>query len=103
MHPTFGRYELLKRLAGGGMGEVYLARQSGLDGFQKLLVIKTLLPHLCEHEQVITIFKDEARVTAQLIHPNIRQVFESHMGVGVYYSCREYLPIHTRPRLCQAC
>src|SRR5437588_156206 len=83
MHPTFGRYELLKRLAGGGMGEVYLARQSGIDGFQKLLVVKTLLPHLCEDEEFITMFKDEARVTAQLIHPNICQVFEFEQEGGV--------------------
>ena len=76
MAPSFGRYELLKRIAGGGMGEVYLARQRGMHGFQKLLVIKTLLPHLCEDEEFIHMFQDEARITAQLIHANICQTFE---------------------------
>jgi serine/threonine protein kinase len=103
MHPTFGRYELLKRLAGGGMGEVYLARQRGIDGFQKLLVIKTLLPHLCEDEEFITMFKDEARVTAQLIHPNICQVFEFEQVGGIFYMCMEYLRGEDLRRLWKAC
>ena len=103
MHPTFGRYELLKRLAGGGMGEVYLARQRGIDGFQKLLVIKTLLPHLCEDEEFITMFKDEARVTAQLIHPNICQVFEFEQVSGVFYMAMEYLRGEDLRRLWKAC
>ena len=103
MHPTFGRYELLKRLAGGGMGEVYLARQRGLDGFQKLLVIKTLLPHLCEDEEFITMFKDEARVTAQLIHPNICQVFEFDQVGDTYYMAMEYLRGEDLRRLWKAC
>ena len=103
MHPTFGRYELLKRLAGGGMGEVYLARQRGIDGFQKLLVIKTLLPHLCEDEEFITMFKDEARVTAQLIHPNICQVFEFEQVTGVFYMAMEYLRGEDLRRLWKAC
>jgi serine/threonine-protein kinase len=103
MHPSFGRYELLKRLAGGGMGEVYLARQRGIDGFQKLLVIKTLLPHLCEDEEFITMFKDEARVTAQLIHPNICQVFEFEQVGGVFYMAMEYLRGEDLRRLWKAC
>jgi serine/threonine-protein kinase len=103
MHPQFGRYELLKRLAGGGMGEVYLARQSGIDGFQKLLVVKTLLPHLCEDEEFITMFKDEARVTAQLIHPNICQVFEFEQVGGVFYMSMEYLRGEDLRRLWKTC
>ena len=103
MHPSFGRYELLKRLAGGGMGEVYLARQRGLDGFQKLLVIKTLLPHLCEDEEFITMFKDEARVTAQLIHPNICQVFEFDQVGDTYYMAMEYLRGEDVRRMWKAC
>src|SRR5215468_770915 len=103
MHPTFGRYELLKRLAGGGMGEVYLARNRGIDGFSKLLVIKTLLPHLGEDEEFITMFKDEARVTAQLIHPNICQVFEFDQVSGVYYMSMEYLRGEDLRRLWKAC
>ncbi|MFN2547370.1 MAG: protein kinase [Myxococcales bacterium] len=103
MIPTFGRYELLKRLAGGGMGEVYLARQRGIDGFSKLLVIKTLLAHLCEDEEFITMFKDEARVTAQLIHPNICQVFEFEQVGGVYYMSMEYLRGEDLRRLWKAC
>src|SRR5207302_8985516 len=103
MHPTFGRYELLKRLAGGGMGEVYLARQRGIDGFQKLLVIKTLLPHLCEDEEFSTMFKDEARVTAQLIHPNICHVFEFDEVGRVFYMAMEYLRGEDLRRLRKAC
>jgi serine/threonine-protein kinase len=103
MHPTFGRYELLKRLAGGGMGEVYLARQRGLDGFSKLLVIKTLLPHLCEDEEFITMFKDEARLTGQLIHPNVCQVFEFDQVDGTYYIAMEYLRGDDLRHLWKAC
>ena len=103
MHPSFGRYELLKRLAGGGMGEVFLARQRGLHGFEKLLVIKTLLPHLCEDEELITMFRDVARVTAQLIHPNICQVFEFDQAGGVYYMAMEYLRGEDLRRLFRAC
>jgi serine/threonine-protein kinase len=85
------------------MGEVYLARQRGLDGFQKLLVIKTLLPHLCEDEEFITMFKDEARLTAQLIHPNICQVFEFDQVGGTYFLAMEYLRGEDLRRLCRAC
>jgi hypothetical protein len=103
MHPSFGRYELLKRLAGGGMGEVYLARQRGSAGFQKLLVIKTLLPHLCENEELIVMFKDEARVTAQLIHPNICQIVGFEQVDGIYYMAMEYLRGEDLRRLWKAC
>ena len=91
MPVTFGRYELLKRIAGGGMGEVFVARQRGLAGFEKLLVIKTLLPHLCEDEEFIHMFQDEARISAQLIHPNICQTFEFEKHEGTYYIAMEYL------------
>lgn len=103
MHPSFGRYELLKRLAGGGMGEVFLARQRGLDGFQKLLVIKTLLPHLGDDDEFIAMFKDEARVSAQLIHPNICQVFEFDQVNDTYYMAMEYLRGEDLRRLWKAC
>src|SRR5256886_14377644 len=91
MQPRLGRYELLKRLAGGGMGEVCLARQRGPAGFEKLLVIKTLLPHLCEDDEFIAMFKDEARLSAQLIHPNICQVFEFDEISGTWFIAMEYL------------
>src|SRR6266852_2819714 len=103
MQAQFGRYELLKRLAGGGMGEVYLARQRGLAGFQKLLVIKTLLPHLCEDEAFIAMFKDEARLCAHLVHPNICQVFEFDEIGGTWFLAMEYLRGEDLRRLERAC
>jgi eukaryotic-like serine/threonine-protein kinase len=103
MPSPFGRYELLERLAGGGMGEVYLARQQGPDGFEKLLVVKTLLEHLSCDEELILMFKDEARVTARLIHPNICQVFEFEQANGVYYMAMEYLRGDDLRRLSREC
>jgi serine/threonine-protein kinase len=72
----FGRYELLKRIAAGGMGEVFLARQVGMQGFEKLLVVKVLLPHLVEDQEFVTMFFDEARIAARLNHPNVAQIFD---------------------------
>ena len=103
MQAQFGRYELLKRLAGGGMGEVYLARQRGPAGFEKLLVIKTLLPHLCEDEEFIAMFKDEARLCAHLVHPNICQVFEFDEIGGTWFLTMEYLRGEDLRRLERAC
>ena len=85
----FGQYELLKRLAAGGMGEVYLARRGGVEGFEKLTVIKTLLPHLVESEEFLTMFFDEARLAARLDHANIGQIFELGEVGGTYFIAME--------------
>jgi eukaryotic-like serine/threonine-protein kinase len=88
---TFGRYELLRKLATGGMGQVFLARQKGPVGFQKLLVVKRLLPHLSEDEEFIQMFLDEARIAAVLNHPNIAQIYDLGDVDGVLYIAMEYV------------
>ncbi len=87
----FGRYELLKRIAAGGMGEVFLARQAGIEGFEKLLVVKVLLPHLAEDEEFTTMFLDEARIAARLNHPNIGQIYDLGEVDGAYFIAMEYI------------
>jgi serine/threonine protein kinase len=88
---TFGRYELLRKLAAGGMGQVYLARQKGPVGFQKLLVVKRLLPHLSEDDEFIQMFLDEARIAALLNHPNIAQIYDLGEVDGTYFIAMEYV------------
>lgn len=87
----FGKYTLLTRLATGGMGEVYVAQMGGAAGFEKQVVIKRILPQLARDEQFVQMFLDEARITAQLNHPNICQVFELGEIDGEYYIAMEYL------------
>ncbi len=70
------RYEILASLAKGGMGEVLVARERAGDIFSRLVVLKAPLRHLCEEEEFLTSFLDEARLTAQLRHPNIAQVHD---------------------------
>ena len=90
--PTpFGRYQLLRKLAVGGMGEVFLARQAGTGGFEKLLVVKRILPHLSEEEEFIQMFFDEARIAAALNHPNIAQLFDLGEVDGAHYIAMEYV------------
>jgi eukaryotic-like serine/threonine-protein kinase len=88
---TFGRYELLRKLATGGMGQVFLARQKGPVGFQKLLVLKRLLPHLSEDQEFIQMFLDEARIAGVLNHPNIAQIYDLGDVDGVFYIAMEYV------------
>lgn len=91
MSEQFGRYTLLKRLGGGGMGEVYLARTEGLGGFEKLCVVKMLLPSLAEDDRFSHMFLDEARLAARLNHPNVSQVFDVGQVDDSLYMAMEHV------------
>ncbi|MHB8873094.1 MAG: DUF2378 family protein [Myxococcaceae bacterium] len=91
MSEKFGRYQLLRKLATGGMGQVYLARQKGPVGFEKLVVVKRILPHLAEEPEFIQMFFDEARIAALLNHPNIGQIYDLGEVDGTYYIAMEYV------------
>src|SRR6476469_5359189 len=90
-YEAFGRYQLIRKLATGGMGEVFLARQKGPVGFEKLLVVKRVLPHLSEEEDFIQMFFDEARIAAHLNHPNIAQIFDLGEVDEAFYIAMEYV------------
>jgi serine/threonine protein kinase len=87
----FGKYTLLCKLATGGMGELFVARQTGAGGFEKLVVIKRLLPHLAEDSHFVAMLLDEARIAARLSHPNVCQVYDLGEAEGHYYIAMEHL------------
>jgi serine/threonine protein kinase len=87
----FGKYFLMKKLAAGGMGEIYLAKQQGPAGFQKILVVKKILGHLTENKEFIEAFLGEARLAAQMNHRNVVQVFELGEETGSYFIAMEYV------------
>jgi eukaryotic-like serine/threonine-protein kinase len=89
---TVGRYSLLTRLAVGGMAEIWLARQVGPKGFEKFIVIKRILDGLGTDPEFVGMFLDEARLAAQLNHPNIVQIFDLGEEAGAFYIAMEYLP-----------
>ena len=86
-----GKYQLLRKLATGGMAEVFLAKTDGPMGFEKLLVIKRILPHLAEDPQFIEMFLGEAKLAAQLNHPNLVQLFDFGEAEGSYFIAMEYI------------
>ncbi len=88
---TIGRYRLLKKIAAGGMAEIYLARVTGVGGFAKDVVLKRILPQLAESEQFFRMFLDEARIAATLQHPNVVQVYDAGEADGQYYIAMEHL------------
>src|SRR5437588_9900774 len=87
----YGKYFLLKKLAAGGMGEVFLAKQQGPAGFEKILVVKKVLPHLTENKEFVELFLGEARLAARMNHRNIVQVFELGEQDGTYFIAMEYV------------
>ncbi len=91
MSESLGRYRLLKLLATGGMGEVFLARQEGPAGFTKTVVIKRILRHLASDQNFIDLFLNEARLAAQLQHPHIAQVFGLENEGNAWFIAMEYV------------
>src|SRR5215210_2235973 len=82
-------YTLDRRIAAGGMGEVFLARDKSTG---KVCVIKRMLPALMSDNQFVAMFLDEARLAAQLNHPNIAPLYDFGMAQGVLYLSMEYVP-----------
>ncbi|NMB76468.1 MAG: serine/threonine protein kinase [Myxococcales bacterium] len=87
----FGKYTLLSRLAVGGMAEIFLARQEGMQGFSKKIVIKRIRPHLSDNEEFVKMFLNEARLVAQLNHSNIVQIYDLGRIGKCYFLSMEYV------------
>jgi TonB family protein len=88
----FGQYEILERIASGGMAELYKARLTGVEGFQKIVAIKKILPHLADNEEFIAMFANEAKLAAQLNHPHIVHIFDlGKIEGGGYFIAMEYV------------
>lgn len=88
----FGKYHLLERVNVGGMAEVYKAKMVGVEGFEKLLAIKRILPSIAADKDFITMFIDEAKISVQLNHANIAQTFELGRIAETYYIALEFVP-----------
>ena len=90
-----GRYSLLTRLASGGMANVWLARVDGVGGFQKTVVVKTILPHLAGDPDFVRMFIDEALVASRIQHPNVVNIFDLGESGGSHFIAMEYIPGRT--------
>jgi serine/threonine protein kinase len=86
-----GPYELVRKIAAGGMAEIFLARHWGPGGFFRDVVIKRLFRHLAENPKQLRMFQDEARLLAALSHPNIPQVYEIGSADGYWFIAMEYV------------
>lgn len=87
----FGNYYLVEKIAVGGMAELFKARQRGVANFEKIVAIKRILPHLSDNDEFVRMFIDEAKLAAQLTHPNIAQIFDLGKAGGFYYIAMEYV------------
>jgi eukaryotic-like serine/threonine-protein kinase len=87
----FGKYTLLRVLAKGGMAELFLAIQKSVAGFEKLIVIKRILPSMNQDKAFIEMLLHEARIAATLSHPNIVQIFDVGSAEGLYFIAMEHV------------
>jgi serine/threonine protein kinase len=82
---------LLDRVAIGGMAEVFKAKRTGAEGFEKVVALKRILPHLSDNKEFLDMFVDEAKMVAGLTHPNIVQIYELDRIEKSYYIAMEYV------------
>ncbi len=88
---TLGRYELVRHLASGGMAEVLLARATGIEGFERHVVLKRIREAQARDARFVQMFLDEARLAASLHHTNIAQVHDIGQDDGEYFFAMEYV------------
>ncbi len=88
---TLGKYELIKRIAVGGMSEIYLASQGGLEGFDRAVIVKCIREDLDTENEVKEMFIDEARIAACLKHPNIVHLYDVGRDGDTAYLAMEYI------------
>ncbi len=93
------RYQLLGEIASGGMASVFLARLAGVGGFQRLVAIKRLHPHLAKEREFVEMFLDEARLAASIHHRNVVPILEIGTTDAGYYLVMEYIEGVTLARL----
>ncbi len=86
-----GDYTLLRKLATGGMGEIWLAERKGISGFSKRVVIKTILECFADEPSLVDMFLQEGRIAAGLNHPNIAQTYDLGQVGRTYYMAMEYV------------
>jgi len=98
-HDRLGRYELLLRMASGGMASLWLARIAGPDQFEKLICIKKVHDHLVEERRFIEMFVDESRIAALIGHPNVATVFDMGRIESQYFMALEYVHGHNMQEL----
>jgi eukaryotic-like serine/threonine-protein kinase len=87
----FGKYYLLERINVGGMAEVFRAKAYGVEGFERLVAVKRILPNIAEDKEFIGMFIDEAKIAVQLNHANIAQIFDLGMVDSSYYIALEHI------------
>ncbi len=92
---SFGNYKLVQRIGAGSMAEVFLSIMTGPQGFQRSLVVKRMMRQLTHDQEFVRMFVDEAKLSAQLSHPNIVQVFEFGKIDDSYFIAMEYVPGRT--------
>lgn len=85
------RYHVIERIDAGGMAEVFKANSTSLQGFEKLVAIKRILPHLTKNERFVRMFLDEAKVSLHLNHTNCVQVFDLGLANGTYFIVMEFV------------
>ena len=88
---AYGPYRLLERIAVGGMAEVFKAVRAGVEGFQKVVAVKRILPHLSDNKEFVAMFVNEAKMVAGLTHPNIVQIHDLGKIEKSYYIAMEYV------------
>jgi serine/threonine-protein kinase len=91
MPRRFGKYTLIRKLALGGMAEIFLALQKSMAGFEKLIVVKRILPHLAQDRAFIDLLLTEARIAATLNHPNVAHIYDVGEVDGQFYIAMEHI------------
>ncbi|HSN69361.1 MAG TPA: TonB family protein, partial [Thermoanaerobaculia bacterium] len=90
----FGQFVLVEKIATGGMAEIWKAQMQGVEGFEKIVAIKRILPHLSADQEFVAMFVDEAKIAARLNHPHITHIYDLGRASGSHYIAMEMVEGH---------